>query len=253
MNSKLRLSPAPHLRSGESIERIMYWVVISLLPALAWSIYVFGLPALKVILITTVTAVVVEYIIQRTQKMRMSYLDGSAIITGLLLAMNLPSSAPWWMCILGAVIAIGLGKMVFGGLGNNIFNPALVARVVLFISFPVQMTHWPLPFATDAVSSATPLGVLGTSGALKAMETFPLMDMFLGRIGGCLGEVSALMLILGGLILLFKGYIKWDIPVSFIATTAIIVYIINLINPGQTASVPFHLLSGGLMIWLLLH
>jgi electron transport complex protein RnfD len=248
MNSKLRLSPAPHLRSGESIERIMYWVVIALLPALAWSIYVFGLPALKVILITTVTAVVVEYIIQRTQKMRMSYLDGSAIITGLLLAMNLPSSAPWWMCILGAVIAIGLGKMVFGGLGNNIFNPALVARVVLFISFPVQMTHWPLPFATDAVSSATPLGVLGTSGALKAMETFPLMDMFLGRIGGCLGEVSALMLILGGLILLFKGYIKWDIPVSFIATTAIIVYIINLINPGQTASVPFHLLSGGLMI-----
>ncbi len=245
---KLRLSPAPHLRSGESIEKIMYWVVIALLPALAWSVYVFGFPALRVILITTATTIAVEYIIQKTQKMRLSCFDGSAIITGLLLAMNLPSSAPWWMCVVGGLIAIGIGKMVFGGLGNNIFNPALVARVVLFISFPVQMTHWPVPLATDAISSATPLGLLGTSGAIKAMESFPLMDMFMGRIGGSLGEVSALMLIIGGLILLTKGYIKWDIPVSFIGTTALMVYIINLINPGQTASVPFHLLSGGLMI-----
>ena len=234
---KLKLSPAPHIRSSENIEKIMYTVVIALLPALVWSVYVFGLSALKVILVTTASTVLIEYLTQRFTGMKIKAFDGSAIVTGLLLAMNLPSSSPVWLCIVGAFFAIIIGKLVFGGLGNNIFNPALVARVALLISFPVEMTTWTKPFA-DSVTGATPLATLDT----------PLMDLFIGNVGGSLGEISTLWLLVGAILLLFKGYIKWDIPFAFIGSMSLFVYIVNLASPETTAPVLFHILSGGLIL-----
>lgn len=246
--SNLILSPAPHLKGKENIQKIMYWVVIALLPALFWSVYVFGWQALKVILICSVSSVGIEYLLQKLTKKKIAAFDGSALVTGLLLAMNLASSAPWWICLLGSIIAIGLAKFTFGGLGNNIFNPALVARVALLISFPVQMTNWPTAFAADGVTSATPLGVLSTSGVAAAMKGFPLWDLFFGKIGGCLGEVSVFFLLIGGIILLIKGYIKFDVPLSYILSFAGFIGIVNLISPGSTASIPFHIFSGGLIL-----
>lgn len=237
MEFKLKLSPAPHIKSSENIEKIMYTVVIALAPALVWSVYVFGLSALKVILVTTASTVLIEYLTQKFTKQKIKAFDGSAIVTGLLLAMNLPSSSPVWLCIVGAFFAIIIGKMVFGGLGNNIFNPALVARVALLISFPVEMTSWTVPFS-DSVTGATPLATLNA----------PLMDLFIGNVGGSLGEISTLWLLVGALLLLFKGYIKWDIPFAFIGSTSLFVYIVNLIAPETTPSVLYHILSGGLIL-----
>jgi electron transport complex protein RnfD len=232
------LSPAPHIHSEESIEKIMYWVVIALIPALIWSIHVFGINALRVIVLCAGSSVLIEYVLQRIFKIKITAFDGSALITGLLLAMNLSSSSPWWICIIGSFIAIGLAKFAFGGLGGNIFNPALVARVALLISFPVQMTNWPKPFV-DSITSATPLA---------GNTTYSLMDLFIGRVGGCLGEVSVLFLLLGAVILLIKGYIKWDIPFSYIASFSLFILIVNLINPGSTNSIAYHVFSGGLIL-----
>lgn len=243
----LHISCSPHIKSDQSIEKIMYSVILALVPALAWGVYVYGAAAFKVILVTTLFCIFFEYIIQKLCKIPITIKDGSATITGLLLAMNLPSSSPLWMCIVGAFIAIAVAKLSFGGLGNNIFNPALTARVALLVSFPVEMTNWPIPFIFDGTSSATPLGVLKTQGVSEAMKV-PLMDLFVGRIGGSLGEISALFLVLGALYLLYKGYIKLDIPLSYIATVAFIIFLVNIISPGRTASVPFHLLSGGLIL-----
>ncbi|MBN1115353.1 MAG: RnfABCDGE type electron transport complex subunit D, partial [Oligoflexia bacterium] len=212
-----------------------------------WSVYVFGLPALKVIILCVVACVALEYAVQKIFKMRLSYLDGSAVVTGILLAMNLPSSAPVWLCVAGSFIAIVIAKMAFGGLGNNIFNPALVARVALLISFPVQMTHWPKPFEGDAITSATPLGLLGTEG-VSGVQNISLYDLFMGNIGGSLGEVSVLCLLLGAALLFYKKYIRWDVPFSFIAGLSVFIFIVNMISPGKTAGIPFHLFSGGLVL-----
>ena len=181
--------------------------------------------------------------------------DGSAIITGILLAFNLPSNLPLYMIVVGALVAIGIGKMAFGGLGNNPFNPALVGRVFLLISFPARMTSWPVPHQmtayADAVTGATPMNLIGqiAGGNTAAADQLPaLKDLFLGNIGGCLGEVSALALLIGLVILLWRRVITWHIPVTIFATVAVLTGLMWLINPVLYVNPLYHLCSGGLML-----
>jgi electron transport complex protein RnfD len=238
----------------------MYGVVAALIPALAASIYYFGMGAIIVTLTSVVSCVAVEYLIQKfILKVKPSVSDGSAIVTGLLLAFNVPSNLPVYIVIIGAVIAIGMAKMTFGGLGNNPFNPALVGRVFLLISFPVQMTSWPVPsgFKTgylDAVTGATPLGILSegvkNGEAVSAlMDKIPThMQLFYGYMGGSMGEVAAAALILGGLYLIWRKIITWHIPVSILVTVALFTGILWLVDPTKYADPVFHLLTGGIML-----
>jgi len=238
----------------------MYGVVIALLPALAASIYYFGPGAIIVTLTSVLSCVAVEYLIQRfILKVKPSISDGSAVVTGLLLAFNVPSNLPVHIIVIGAIIAIGVAKMTFGGLGNNPFTPALVGRVFLLISFPVQMTSWPVPtgFKTgyaDAVTGATPLGLLSegvkNGEAVSAiMEKIPShMQLFYGQMGGSMGEVAALALIIGGIYLLWKKIITWHIPVSVLVTVGLLTGILWLADPTKFADPLFHLLTGGLML-----
>lgn len=242
------MDSSPLLMSADTTRRIMYTVSLSLIPALGMSVYFFGIAALRVILLSAVFCVGIEAIYARMVSYRIDYLDGSALVTGLLLAMNIPANSPWWMILIGSLVAIVIGKQVFGGIGQNIFNPALVARVFLLISFPVEMTSWPVPHATaDAVTGATPLGILKTEGVGALAETH-LADLAIGNIGGSLGEMSALALLIGAAILFVKKYITWEVPVTFIGTVFIFTGIFNLINPGQYADPVFHILSGGLIL-----
>jgi len=238
----------------------MYGVVIALLPALAASIYFFGMGAIIVTLTSVLSCVAVEYLIQKfIFKTKPSISDGSAVVTGLLLAFNVPSNLPVLIIVIGAVIAIGVAKMTFGGLGSNPFNPALVGRVFLLISFPVRMTSWPVPSGfhtsyTDAVTGATPLGMLSegvkNGEAVSAiMDKIPShMEMFYGRMGGSMGEVAAAALILGGIFLLGRKIITWHIPVSILVTVTIFTGIMWLIDPTKYADPVFHLLTGGIML-----
>jgi len=236
----------------------MYRVVYALIPALIWSVFVFGLDALRVTAIAIISCLALEYIIQKyMMKVKPSIYDGSALVTGILLAFNVPANIPWWIIVIGAIAAIGIGKLSFGGLGSNIFNPALVGRVFLLISFPVQMTNWPVnqqTEAVDAVSSATPLAVIKegiTSGTpvSQLMAGMPsASDMLLGNITGSLGEISALMLILGGLYMLFKKVITWEIPVSILGSVAAVAAVFWLVDPQSYVNPVYHLLTGGLML-----
>jgi electron transport complex protein RnfD len=260
MSKLLTVSPSPHISSDLSVQKLMYGVVLSLIPAFIVTVYIFGLGALIITAVSVVSCVLAEMLIQRyimNAPVRIS--DGSAIVTGILLAFNLPSNLPWWMVVIGAVFAIGIGKMTYGGLGNNPFNPALVGRVFLLISFPVQMTSWPLPGASrfqylDATTGATPLGFL--KEALRNGQTVPEvmnqipdhMQLFLGQMGGSLGEVSALALILGFAWLLYKKIITWHIPVFMTGTIFAFTGILYLIDPTRNASPLFHILTGGVML-----
>ena len=260
MNNILNVSPSPHQQSPETTRKLMYGVVIALLPALAASIYYFGVGAIIVTLTSVLSCVAVEYVVSKyILKVKPSISDGSAIVTGLLLAFNVPSNLPVHVIVIGAIIAIGVAKMTFGGLGNNPFNPALVGRVFLLISFPVQMTSWPVPSGfktgyTDAVTGATPLGLLSegvrngeTVSAI--MEKVPShMQMFYGYMGGSMGEVAAAALIIGGIYLLWKKIITWHIPVSILLTVTVFTGILWLANPVKFADPLFHLLTGGLML-----
>jgi len=256
MSKLLTVSPSPHIHSSESTQKIMYRVVYAMIPALIWSVVVFGIDALRVTLIAVVASLAFEYLIQKyLMKVKPTITDGSALITGILLAFNVPANLPWWIIIIGALAAIGIGKLSFGGLGSNIFNPALVGRVFLLISFPVQMTSWPVnkQAGIDAVTAATPLGLLKegiTNGTpISEIAGLPqLNDMLLGNIGGSLGEISAILLILGGLYMLWKKVITWHIPVSIILTVGIIAGIFWLINPEVYVNPAYHLLTGGLML-----
>lgn len=260
MNNILNVSPSPHQQSPETTRKLMYGVVIALLPALAASIYYFGIGAIIVTLTSVLSCVAVEYLIQKfILKVKPSISDGSAVVTGLLLAFNVPSNLPVHIIVIGAIIAIGVAKMTFGGLGNNPFNPALVGRVFLLISFPVQMTSWPVPtgFKTeyaDAVTGATPLGLLSegvkNGDAVSAiMEKIPShMQLFYGQMGGSMGEVAALALIIGGIYLLWKKIITWHIPVTVLFTVALFTGILWLADPTKFADPLFHLLTGGLML-----
>ncbi|MCD6354629.1 MAG: RnfABCDGE type electron transport complex subunit D [Prolixibacteraceae bacterium] len=257
MSNLLTVSPSPHVHSGDSTQKIMYRVVLALLPALIWSVFVFGFDALRVTVIAVVATLGFEFLIQKfLMKIKPTITDGSALVTGILLAFNVPSNLPWWIIVIGSLAAIGIGKLSFGGLGNNIFNPALVGRVFMLISFPVQMTSWPVSSLgeTDAITSATPLGLIkegiaNGSSITELTKNLPsAMDMLIGNSGGSLGEISAALLILGGLYLLLKKVITWHIPVSIIATVAIIATVFWVINPETYINPVYQILSGGLML-----
>lgn len=248
----LIVSPAPHIHSGDSVSKNMYGVIIALVPAYLVALYFFGLGALIVSVTAVLSCVLFEYLIQRfLMKQEASICDGSAILTGLLLSFNLPSNLPVWIVIIGALVAIGIGKMSFGGLGNNPFNPALVGRVYLLISFPVQMTTWPRPMAwegwshyLDAETGATPLAMLkGHFGELP-----DTLQLLMGNIGGSLGEVSAIALLIGLVYLLARKIITWHIPVSILATVFVFTGILYAVNPETYASPLVHLLTGGLLL-----
>ena len=250
MENSLYVSPSPHIHGGDSISKNMYGVLIALIPAFLVSLYCFGLGALIVTATSVLACVIFEYLIQRfLMKKEPTLCDGSAILTGVLLAFNVPSNLPIWIILIGALAAIGIGKMSFGGLGNNIFNPALVGRVFLLISFPAQMTTWPVPDVfpmtyTDAETGATILSSLHEGGApLPAM-----VDMLIGRIGGSLGEISAIALLLGFAFMLWKKIITWHIPVSILATVFVFTGILYLINPTVYVNPFIHLLSGCLLL-----
>lgn len=248
--SKLIISPAPHIHGGDTISKNMIGVIIALVPALLVGFYYFGLGAIIVTLTAVIASVAFEYLIQRfIFKTETSIGDGSAALTGLLLAMNLPSNLPIWIIIIGALVAIGIGKMTFGGLGNNPFNPALVGRVFLLISFPVQMTSWPIPTPMagtylDAETGSTALALMKS----HAGEVPSMIDMLIGRMGGSLGEVSALALLAGLVYLLATRIISWHIPVSILATVLVFTGILHWSNPEVYATPSMHLLSGGLLL-----
>ncbi|MBO7144356.1 MAG: RnfABCDGE type electron transport complex subunit D [Salinivirgaceae bacterium] len=247
---QLVVSPSPHTRSSVSTPNLMFGVIAALLPALAVSVYYFGIGTLIVTLTSVASCVLFEYLIQKfLLKQQPTISDGSAILTGLLLAFNLPSNLPIGIIIVGAAFAIGVGKMAFGGLGQNLFNPALAGRVFLLISFPVQMTTWPVPkgFGTnyiDAETGATALNMLKNHFGTLPETT----DMLLGQMGGSLGEVSAIALLIGFAFLLFRRIITWHIPVTIFATVFVFQGILYLADPTQFASPVAHLLAGGLML-----
>ena len=260
MNKLLVVSPSPHTHSGESTSRLMFNVVLALVPAFAVTLFYFGMGALVVTLISITSCLLFEYLIQKfLLKVKPTISDGSALVTGLILAFNLPSNLPWWIVVIGAIIAIGVGKMSFGGLGNNPFNPALVGRVFLLISFPVHMTSWPLPIESrmsyiNAVTGATPLAIvkegLGKGDTMSVIsEQIPShMQLFMGTMGGSLGEIAAFALIIGFVWLLVTKVITWHIPVSIFTTIVAFTGILWLINPQTNADPLFHLLTGGVML-----
>ncbi len=247
----LVLESSPHLAGGDDTKKVMYTVVVALLPAAAVAVYYFGLRALLLMLVTACSAVAFEALILRLmgKPVKVQALDGSAFVTGLLLAMNLPPAAPLWMALIGSLVAVFFGKQVFGGLGNNPFNPALVARVFLLISFPTIMTTWQLPF--DGTTAATPLGILkmeGPAGLERWMADSGFMNLLIGNRSGCIGEVSTLALLLGAVLLMVRRIISWDIPLAFLVAVAVIADLGYLANPGQFAHPMFHLMSGGLIL-----
>lgn len=256
--NKLTVSLSPHVHSGDSVSKNMYGVLIALVPALLCSFVYFGIGAILVTLVSVASCVFFEWAINKYMLKRTdtSVLDGSAILTGVLLAFNLPSNLPLWIVMVGALFAIGVVKMTFGGLGCNLFNPALAGRAFLLISFPVQMTTWPKPlqgfFNVDAETAATPLALMKQAikdGNIDAIEKIPnsLLDMFTGQTGGSMGEVCEIALLLGLFYMLYKKIITWHIPVSILATVFIFAGALHLAKPEYPS--PFmDLVSGGLML-----
>jgi len=244
MRNNLIVSGSPHIHKKESVSGIMWTVVLSTIPAGIAGVIIFGLDALWVTLVAVIAAVLTEAVFEIWAKKKVTVMDGSAVITGILLAYNLPSNVPLWLPVVGAVFSIAIGKQVFGGLGQNIFNPALVGRVFLMASWPKYMTTFVKPLSYDAVTSATPLAALKEG---KILEHISYLDLFLGKRGGCIGEVCILALLIGAAILLYKGYISWHIPVVYILTTAIFTYIFGAKQLFQGDWL-FHILSGGLVL-----
>jgi electron transport complex protein RnfD len=257
-NKVLTVSPSPHVYENTSVRKLMYGVVIALLPALAWSVLSFGMGAIIVTLVAVLSCMAFEYVIQKfLLKQKPTITDGSAMVTGLLLAFNVPSNLPVGIIIIGSLVAIGIGKMSFGGLGTNPFNPALVGRVFLLISFPVQMTNWPVPrgFNTsyvDAQTGATPLGILQERGEATVSQLSDKLpeysDLFIGQMGGSLGEMAGFALIIGFIILLYLRIISWHIPVSTVLSVGVFTGILWLADPNQYADPLFHILTGGLLL-----
>lgn len=256
----LNISPSPQTHGTETTRKLMLGVVVALIPALLTSLFYFGYGAVIVTSASIISCIVFEYLIQRfILKKPVSVTDGSALVTGLLLAFNLPSNIPVFIVIIGSFVSIAVAKMTFGGLGNNPFNPALVGRVFMLISFPVQMTSWPVPAGfktlyTDAVTGATPLAIL-KEGIKNGEPIQQLMSqipspsqMFLGNMGGSMGEVAAVALLIGLGYLLFKKIITWHIPVAVIGSVAVFTATLWLINPLKNADPLFHLLTGGVLL-----
>ena len=245
MANKLKLSLSPHVHSGDSVSKTMRWVIIAMLPAMLWSFYAFGLGAVVVTATSVASCVFFEWAINKfiLKNGQCTLCDYSAVVTGILLAFNLPANLPLYIIIIGALFAIGVVKMTFGGLGCNLFNPALAARVFLLISFPVKMTMFPevgqMTAYADAVTAATPLANLASTD---------LMPLFLGNVGGSLGEVSALCLLIGLIILIATRTITWHIPVSILATVFALTGLLHIAYHVEVATPWHHLCGGGLML-----
>lgn len=260
MSNLLNVSPSPHVHGKEPTQKLMLNVVIALIPAFITSVFYFGIGAIIVTATSVASCLIFEYLIQRyILKKPLSITDGSALVTGILLAFNLPSNIPVVIVIIGSFISIAVAKMTFGGLGNNPFNPALVGRVFMLISFPVQMTSWPVPKGLgtgylDAVTGATPLavikeGIKNGEPLSKLMQMIPTpSQMFLGDMGGSMGEVAAVALLIGFIYLLYKKVITWHIPVAIVATIAVFTTILWLVNPEKNADPMFHILAGGVLL-----
>lgn len=231
-NEKLVITPSPHIKDDTSLDEIMWTVIKALIPAMLAAVYYYRARAILLILGSVIGAVLTEYIFQKIRGKKIAISNGSAILTGLLLALIVPPSLPIWTVIVGSAVSIGLGKQVFGGLGYNPFNPALVGRAFLVAAYPVLMTTWTF----DGQTTATPLNLMKAQGVAT-----DYWDLFIGHIGGSLGETSALAILLGAAYLIYKGYINWRIPVGILGTVVILTVIF-----GHDPI--FHLFSGGLMI-----
>ena len=272
MEANFYVSSSPHLRDSESIRKIMFSVVIAMIPALVGAVYFFGARAVWVTLASVIAAVLTEYVIQKLRKVPVTVSDGSALVTGMLLAYNLPSECPYWLPVIGSVFAIAVAKHAFGGLGYNPMNPALLGRAFLLASWPVRMTsEWVTPrggsmSGIEAFTGATPLNLVKEARKVilnqelytdsKILEARQILgsisesygDLFWGRVGGCLGETSVILLLIGGLFLLYKRYIGFEIPVTYIGVAALLGWAFNGTKGLFTGDPLFHILSGGLIL-----
>ena len=253
MANKLVVAPAPHVQTTQSTNVIMRDVIIALLPALAVSTVVFGLNVLLVTALSVACCVLFEYLIQRfLVQGPVTVGNLSAVVTGVLLAFNLPATIPWWIVVIGAFVAIAIGKMTFGGLGKNPFNPALVGRVFLLIAYPVQMTTFPMPVSGsfDALSGATPLAVVKHGAA--GPDVLGVQELLLGNMPGSMGEVAALALLCGFVYLLWRRVITWHIPVTVLVTMALFAFVVALCRGGEPTLLwqlsLFHVLAGGALL-----
>lgn len=257
--NQFTVSPSPHIHSAVSTRSLMRDVVIALLPAVAVSVVFYGWAELLTLCVSVVSCVLFEFLIQKyLLKTRVTTGDLSAVVTGILLAMNLPYAIPWWIVVIGAAVAIGVAKMTFGGIGQNVFNPALVGRVFLLVSFPAQMTSWSIPkalFGADAISGATPLGAV-KEGLLQGATVSDIMAangldygrMLFASIGGSAGEISALALLAGFVYLLCRRVIKPHITLSIWITVALVALAFNLASPERFTDPVFNLLTGGMIL-----
>lgn len=260
---ELIVSVSPHIKSEESVEKIMWTVSLTLMPAFIAGIYFFGPRALITTIVCIVTALFSEWLVEKMTSRPVTLGDGSAVLTGLLLGMNMPPTSPIYIPIIGSFVAVAITKQLFGGLGFNIFNPALVGRAFVLITWPKAMTTWVEPTAAftrlDATTTATPLGILKEEGLQQLLEVFGdkanlYWELFVGRSAGSLGETSVLALLLGAAYLLYKRYITWHIPISYLATVAVVAWIFGGKDPETGKLIWFagdpliHLLSGGLML-----
>lgn len=273
MERKYFISSSPHITDNESIPKIMFSVIGALIPAGIAGIFFFGMHAFWVIVVASITAVITEFIFQYFLKRPISISDGSAILTGILLAYNLPAEVPLWLPAIGAFIGIAIGKISFGGLGYNPLNPALVGRAFLMASWPLHMTIFQTPpkggtlsgidlSGIDAISEATPLNVFASAREILLHSTENIndaqdvisrlynsyTDLFIGKVGGCIGETSALLLLIGGFFLMYKRIIGWKIPVSYLSTVALLSWIFGGTEGYFTGAPTFHILSGGLIL-----
>jgi len=273
MERLLRISPSPHIRDDVSVTKIMYSVNLALVPAMAGAVYFFGTRAALIIALSVLSAVATEAGIQKLRGQQITAHDGSAILTGVLLAFNLPPGVPWWMPVVGSAFAIAIGKQVFGGLGYNPMNPALLGRAFLMASWPMRMTTgWTLRpelgtiSGIDGVTSATPLALLKETGEIFSKpEAYPAAKLaaaeriigdipstyghlFWGNVGGCIGETSVFLLLLGAIYLMYKGYVCWRIPFSYITTVGILSWIFGGFQGLFTGDPLFHIMAGGLVL-----
>ncbi|MBI5206520.1 MAG: RnfABCDGE type electron transport complex subunit D [Candidatus Firestonebacteria bacterium] len=260
MENQFILSSSPHIKDAAKTKAIMYTVIAALLPSGIAGIYFFGWNSLFLIIAGIVFAVATEALVQKLMNQKITILDGSAILTGLLLAYNLPPDVPIWIPIIGSIVAIAIAKQVYGGLGHNPFNPALVGRVFLLLSWPVYMTtKWIVPLdSIDAITNATPLSIIKQAASAdaspeilflrdKLMKSEIIKDLFFGKVNGCIGETSALLLILGGLFLIYMDYIDWRVPVSYLGSFSIFIWIFGN-KIFFSGPVLFHLFAGGIIL-----
>ena len=256
--NKYTISGSPHVHSTENTQKIMYRVILALVPALLVALYYFGWYALRLTIVSIAACMLTEWLIQKFLiKGPLTINDGSAALTGLLLAFNVPANLPIWMVIVGSVVAIGIGKMAFGGLGKNPFNPALVGRVFMLVSFPTAMTTWPQAqpifekgFFADAVTGPTPLGILKESGVGSLAETgdMQFIDMVLGNRGGAFGEVCAIALLIGAIYLIARRVIEFVTPLTILLTVFVFTGICHLVNPANFIAPWYHIVYGGLIL-----